>query len=53
MIRFEEVSKVYPDGRRAVVTLDAAALDRERTHPNYQLRTRRRELFGALVREQR
>jgi len=32
-----------------VVTLDAAALERERAHPNYQLRIRRPELFGALV----
>ena len=36
-----------------VVTLEAAALERERTHPNYQLRTRRPELFGALAEEQR
>lgn len=33
-----------------VVTLDAAALARERAHPNYQLRTRRPELYGELVR---
>lgn len=33
-----------------VATLDAAALERERAHPNYQLRTRRPELFGELSR---
>jgi hypothetical protein len=32
-----------------VVTLDAAALERAREHPNYQLRTRRPELFAELV----
>ena len=32
-----------------VATLDAAALEREREHPNYQLRTRRPELFAELV----
>jgi predicted amidohydrolase len=32
-----------------VVTLDGAALERERAHPNYQLRTRRPELFGELA----
>jgi N-carbamoylputrescine amidase len=35
-----------------VATLEAAALAREREHPNYQLRTRRPELFGELVRAQ-
>jgi predicted amidohydrolase len=35
-----------------VATLDAAALTREREHPNYQLRIRRPELFGELVRRQ-
>ena len=35
-----------------VVTLDAARLARERSLPNYTLRTRRPELFGELVREQ-
>ncbi len=35
-----------------VATLDAAALARERSQPNYTLRTRRPELFGELVREQ-
>ena len=34
-----------------VVTLDAAALARERAHPNYQLRTRRPELYPELVRD--
>jgi N-carbamoylputrescine amidase len=33
-----------------VVTLDAAPLERERAHPNYQLRIRRPELFGELAR---
>ena len=36
-----------------VAILDAASLERERAHPNYQLRTRRPELFGDLVRAQR
>jgi predicted amidohydrolase len=35
-----------------VATLDAGALAQEREHPNYQLRTRRPELFGELVRTQ-
>lgn len=35
-----------------VATLDAALLAQEREHPNYQLRTRRPELFGDLVRDQ-
>jgi predicted amidohydrolase len=35
-----------------VATLDAAALVRQRSLPNYTLRTRRPELFGELVREQ-
>jgi hypothetical protein len=35
-----------------VVTLDAAVLARQRSLPNYTLRTRRPELFGELVREQ-
>jgi len=33
-----------------VLTLDAALLDKERAHPNYQLRTRRPELYGELLR---
>jgi predicted amidohydrolase len=33
-----------------VATLDAALLAKERAHPNYQLRTRRPELYGELVR---
>jgi predicted amidohydrolase len=33
-----------------VTTLDAALLARERAHPNYQLRTRRPELYGELLR---
>lgn len=36
-----------------VVTLDAAALERERAHPNYQLRIRRPELFGELTKDRR
>lgn len=32
-----------------VVTLDGAALERERAHPNYHLRTRRPELFGEIA----
>lgn len=36
-----------------VATLDGAALDRERAHPNYQLRVRRPELFEELVRAPR
>ena len=35
-----------------VATLDAASLAEQRAHPNYQLRTRRPELYGELVREQ-
>jgi predicted amidohydrolase len=35
-----------------VVTLEAAALAKERAHPNYQRRTRRPELYGELVRDQ-
>jgi len=35
-----------------VATLEAAGLARERSQPNYTLRTRRPELFGELVREQ-
>ena len=35
-----------------VATLDAALLAEQRAHPNYQLRTRRPELYGELVREQ-
>ena len=33
-------------------TLDAAVLARQRSLPNYTLRTRRPELFGELLREQ-
>ena len=33
-----------------VATLDAAPLTTERAHPNYQLRTRRPELYGDLLR---
>jgi hypothetical protein len=33
-------------------TLEAASLAEQRAHPNYQLRTRRPELYGELVREQ-
>jgi predicted amidohydrolase len=35
-----------------VATLEAASLAEQRAHPNYQLRTRRPELYGELVREQ-
>lgn len=35
-----------------VATLNDAMLEQQRGHPNYQLRTRRPELFGELVREQ-
>lgn len=35
-----------------VATLDASLLAEQRAHPNYQLRTRRPELYGELVREQ-
>jgi predicted amidohydrolase len=35
-----------------VASLDAIALAKERSQPNYTLRTRRPELFGELVREQ-
>lgn len=35
-----------------VTTLDPAVLARERSQPNYPLRTRRPELYGELVREQ-
>jgi predicted amidohydrolase len=35
-----------------VTTLDAALLARQRSLPNYTLRTRRPELFGELVRDQ-
>jgi len=36
-----------------VATLDAAALAQQRAHPNYQLRTRRPELFDVLARDLR
>jgi predicted amidohydrolase len=36
----------------AVATLEAAFLAEQRAHPNYQLKTRRPELYGELVREQ-
>ena len=36
-----------------VATLDAAALAAERSHPNYQLSTRRPDLYGELVRDPR
>lgn len=35
-----------------VATLEAALLAEQRAHPNYQLRTRRPELYGELLREQ-
>ncbi len=35
-----------------VASLEAAALATQRAHPNYQLKTRRPELYGELVREQ-
>ena len=35
-----------------VATLDAAMLQQEREHPNYQLRTRRPELFGQISEKQ-
>jgi predicted amidohydrolase len=35
-----------------VTTLDAATLAEQRAHPNYQLRTRRPELYGELGRDQ-
>lgn len=35
-----------------VADLDAGLLAKQRSHPNYTLRTRRPELFGELVREQ-
>jgi predicted amidohydrolase len=35
-----------------VATLEASRLAEQRAHPNYQLRTRRPELYGELVREQ-
>jgi predicted amidohydrolase len=35
-----------------VATLDAELLAKQRSHPNYTLRTRRPELFGELIREQ-
>ncbi len=35
-----------------VTDLDAELLARQRSHPNYTLRTRRPELFGELVRDQ-
>ena len=35
-----------------VATLDAELLAKQRSHPNYTLRTRRPELFGELVRKQ-
>jgi predicted amidohydrolase len=34
-----------------VATLDAASLAGQRAHPNYQLRTRRPELYGELTRD--
>ena len=36
----------------AVATLEAVSLAEQRAHPNYQLKTRRPELYGELVREQ-
>ena len=35
-----------------VTTLDAELLAKQRSHPNFTLRTRRPELFGELVRDQ-
>ena len=35
-----------------VADLDSALLAKQRSHPNYTLRTRRPELFGELVRDQ-
>jgi hypothetical protein len=35
-----------------VSVLDAALLAKQRSLPNYTLRTRRHELFGELVRDQ-
>lgn len=43
--------RVHIHDEMIVATLDAALLAREREHPNYQLRTRRPELFGDLVRD--
>ena len=40
----------YIRDEMVVATLDAAALEREREHPNYQLRTRRPSLFEEIVR---
>jgi N-carbamoylputrescine amidase len=34
-----------------VATLDAALLEKERAHPNYQLRTRRPDLYGEILRD--
>ena len=35
-----------------VATLEAVSLAEQRAHPNYQLRTRRPELYGELMRDQ-
>ena len=43
-----QVERIRDD--MVVATLDAAVLARERAHPNYQLRTRRPELYGELLR---
>jgi predicted amidohydrolase len=44
-----QVERIQDD--MIVVTLDADALARERAHPNYQLKTRRPQLYGALLRD--
>jgi predicted amidohydrolase len=44
-----QVERIQDD--MIVVTLDADALAMERAHPNYQLKTRRPHLYGALLRD--
>jgi predicted amidohydrolase len=48
LLASSEIDRICDD--MVVVTLDAAALAKERAHPNYQLRTRRPELYDVLVR---
>jgi predicted amidohydrolase len=44
-----QVERIQDD--MVVVTLEAASLAKERAHPNYQLRTRRPELYSELTRD--
>jgi predicted amidohydrolase len=51
----ELIAHAQPDRIRdemIVAKLDSAQLAKQRSHPNYTLRTRRPDLFGELVRDQ-